>query len=88
MATAKNVTLDLAIDLNLWTMKDLTAFTTAVSANDYEAAAPIAAKAITAWPFEGAVGDVATWEKLSIVSVAAVLKTVRKAVEQVFAEGN
>lgn len=84
----KNVILDLEIDLSKWTMKDLTAFTKAMSENDYAAVAPIASKAITRWPFDGDVSEAETWENLSIPAFASVLKTVRKAVEQVFAEGN
>lgn len=83
---AKEVSI--VVDLNYWTMQDLQNFTAAVSANDFEAIAPLAAKAITQWPYEGDVGSPETWAKLPLPAVAKTLKTVRKAVESVFAEGN
>lgn len=87
MATKASVINDVVVDLNFWTMKDFQSFTTAISNSDFDTVAPLASKAIT-WGFEGAVDDVDVWNKLSMVQVAHVLHTVKKAVEAVFAEGN
>lgn len=82
------ITSDLSIDLNKWTMKDFTSFTKSVSESDFETVAPLAAKAITSWPYEGEPSEPATWDVLSMVQVAHILNVVRKAVELVFSEGN
>ncbi len=86
---AKAVVLnDVVVDLSNWNMRDLSGFTKGVAENNFEEIAPIAAKAITSWPYDKDVADPETWASLPLPAVAHILNTVRKAVELVFAEGN
>lgn len=75
-------------DLKNWTMADFEAFGKAFAEKDYAKQAELYSRIVVEWPFEVDPRDPQSWEKLNLVDMASTIRAVRKAVENLFAEGN